>query len=94
MKTKQAINDYLNGIKNTVIEKKVLKEKLQTLLETKNGFEDGGVDGDFAFTMYFTNTKADSYPTSKLCDIYIGYFKTRDKNFIYVTDCAILNYIP
>jgi len=95
MRTKEYIQNFLNGKVGQAVKKSELQKELQDLLSTRNRFEKGNscFDEDDApyFCMYFTN--GDTFQASNLCDIRIDYLKTRNKSVIYVTSYEILHYI-
>lgn len=94
MRTKEYIQNFLNGKVGQTVKKSELQKELQDLLNTKNRFENGDDSDDtepYDFCMYFTN--GDTYATTNLCDIRIDYLKTRNKEVIYVTSYEILHYI-
>lgn len=72
------------------IMKSNLQTTLQSMLGTKNEFEDGDATDKWDNSLYFTSGEANS--TRNFCDIRIDYLPTNNKGEIYVTGTEILGY--
>ena len=72
------------------IMKSDLQAKLQSMLGTKNEFEDGDATDKWDNSLYFTSGEPNS--TCGFCDIRIDYLPTNNEGEIYVTGTEILGY--
>lgn len=72
------------------IMKSNLQTTLQSMLGTKNEFEDGDATDKWDNSLYFTSGEANS--NCNFCDIRIDYLPTNNKGEIYVTGTEILGY--
>lgn len=72
------------------IMKSNLQTTLQSMLGTKNEFEDGDATDKWDNSLYFTSGEANS--NCNFCDIRIDYLPTNNKGEIYVTGTEILDY--
>lgn len=72
------------------IMKSKLQATLQSMLGTKNEFEEGDSTDKWDNSLYFTSGEANS--TFNFCDIRIDYLPTNNESEIYVTGTEILNY--
>lgn len=87
---KDVIWAVLSGMECKPVMKSKLLDTLQTMLGTKNEFEEGDATDKWDNSLYFTIGEANS--TCNFCDIRIDYLPTNNKGEIYVTGTEILGY--
>lgn len=87
---KDVILAVLSGMECKPIMKSNLQTTLQSMLGTKNEFEDGDATDKWDNSLYFTSGEANS--NCNFCDIRIDYLPTNNKGEIYVTGTEILDY--
>ena len=72
------------------IMKSNLQTTLQSMLGTKNEFEEGDATDKWDNSLYFTSGEANS--NCNFCDIRIDYLPTNNEGEIYITGTEILDY--
>ena len=87
---KEVIWAVLANMECKPIMKSNLQTTLQSMLGTKNEFEDGDATDKWDNSLYFTSGEANS--NCNFCDIRIDYLPTNNKGEIYVTGTEILGY--